>query len=68
VADNKLAGIEMTYTSYSEEYSTVRIENAFVIGNSENAEGIPKNFQGIILAQTDGMLVKDVTFTEIADN
>lgn len=62
MADNGLAGIEMAWTEFSRPYHTVRIDNALVVGNSGNSEGILRGARGVITAQTDGMLVNNIRF------
>lgn len=63
VADNMLAGLEMSYTDYATWYQSSRITNALVIGNSENAElDLNPNQQGIVTPQTDGFLVENARF------
>lgn len=67
IADCKVAGIETTYTNFTELYKTTRIENALIIGNSgnvpnDNADGI-----GIITSQTDGLLIDGAHFVNFVN-
>lgn len=67
VADNVLGGIEMTYTFWTQWYSTTRVQNALVIGDSGNTEGICNGTIGIRTAQTDGMFVDGAHFYNFND-
>ena len=60
VADNILAGIEVTYAGYSPWYTTTRISDAVVIGNTGNTENLCGGAKGIVTPQTDGFLVENV--------
>ncbi|OMJ78805.1 hypothetical protein SteCoe_21333 [Stentor coeruleus] len=63
VADNMLAGLEMTYTNYATWYQSSRITDAVVVGNSENAElDLNPSQRGIVTPQTDGFLVENTRF------
>ena len=62
VADNILAGLEVTYSHYSTWYSTTRISGAVVVGNSLNSEDLNARTKGIIAPQTDGFLIENVRF------
>ena len=60
VADNILGGIEFTYTGYSPLYTTTRITNAVIVGNTLNTEGLSSGSKGIVTPQTDGLLIENV--------
>jgi hypothetical protein len=62
VADNKLAGLEMTYTTYSKPWETALISDALIIGNSANSDGTTAGSIGLITPQTDGLQVEKVYF------
>lgn len=67
IADCKVAGIETTYTNYTEWYKTSRIENALIIGNSGNLPNDNHECIGIITSQTDGLLIDGAKFVNFAD-
>ena len=68
VADNILAGLEVTYAHYSAWYSTTRVSGAVVVGNSLNTEGLAGGAKGIIAPQTDGFLIENVRFYNFASS
>mmetsp|Transcript_8382 Transcript_8382/g.16636 ORF Transcript_8382/g.16636 Transcript_8382/m.16636 type:complete len:1637 (+) Transcript_8382:5150-10060(+) len=68
VADNKIAGLEMTYTSYSKPYETALIYDALIIGASANTDSESLDGAiGLITPQTDGLKVQKVQFHNFAD-
>ena len=63
VADSVRAGIEMTYTDWTQLYLTTSIVNALVVGQSSISE--PYKYIGsigLITPQTDGLFVDGVAF------
>jgi uncharacterized protein (UPF0212 family) len=70
VADNILAGIEMTKLALDYDESVdlyfTRIQDALVVGNSENTDDTVATQRGIITAQTEGMLVENVNFYNLS--
>ena len=62
LADNIEAGIELTYTDWTQWYHTTRIQNAMIIGNSGNSEGVCNGTIGLLGPQTDGLFVDGANF------
>jgi hypothetical protein len=62
VADNMLAGLEMTYTTYSKPWVTTLISDALIIGNSANSDGTTAGSIGLITPQTDNLRVEKIDF------
>ena len=62
LADNILAGIELTYTHWTQWFQTTRVQNALIIGNSGNSEGACSGSIGLLGSQTDGLFIDGAHF------
>ena len=67
VADNKVAGIELTYTHYTKWYETTKVVDALIIGNSGNTENACAGTIGLHTPQTDGLFVDGAKFYNFDD-
>lgn len=62
VADVLLTGIEVVFREWSAPFTTTRVENALIVGRSENAVGDTHGSTGIRLPQREGFLVDGANF------
>ena len=62
IADCVEAGIETTYTNWTQWYNTTRVQNALIIGNSLNTQNMNAGTVGLLTSQTDGLLVDGAKF------
>ena len=62
IADNIVAGIEFTYTNWTQWYQTTRVVNALIIGNSGNSESACEGTIGLLTPQTDGLFIDGAKF------
>ena len=67
VADNILAGLEVTYAGYSDYYTTTRCTDCVVVGNSGNGEGLTAGAKGVVTPQTDGFLLENTRLYNFDD-